>query len=165
VNDQTLERLMIDDALGALSPDVSELLAAYTATAARDPQRQGWQRVAAMAQQALLPRAVENIPAFPIRAIRFSQLRRAAALGLSAAAALLLGLGIGMRLHSAGPGEAAPPVAQTTAQTAPPATAGGVSDIWSSRRLVAAALDRKQSAAAPWQWSSPVGQPKIGGMQ
>lgn len=163
MNDQTLERLMIDEALGALPPDVNELLAAYCADTAHERQRKAWQQLALTTREALQPRTAEAIPVFPAQAVRVLRFRRTAAMALSAAAMLLFGIGIGFHLHIAQP-SAAPAV---TAQLANPppvvAAAGGVPDIWSSNRLLAVALESKNEGRPQWRWSSPVGQPQIGG--
>jgi hypothetical protein len=165
VNEQTLERLIIDEALGALPPDVGELLAAYCANTTHERERQEWQRLTLTAREALQPRATEAIPVFPVQAVRVLRFRRTAVMALSAAAALLFGIGIGVHLHlaqpSAGPVLAAQP---TNASVVAPATAG-VLDIWSSNRLLAVALESKREAQPQWRWSSPVDQPQIGGVR
>ena len=54
MDDATLDRLMIDDALGALEPDVSALLAAYTASLPQNEQRRAdWRALAERARESL----------------------------------------------------------------------------------------------------------------
>jgi hypothetical protein len=155
MNDQTFERLLIDDALGALTPDQSELLAAYTSATGSDSQRLIWRRVAAAARLALPAEPARNLPQFPARALRIHQFWRLGSVALAAAAILVLGIGLGARIFSQTP--AANP---TTVVVSPPppsrsvAATAGVSDIWSSSRLVAIALQRQNGPVAVTQWTS-----------
>lgn len=158
MNDDTFERLLIDDALGALTPDQSELLAAYAAATGNDSQLRTWQRVASAARLALPPEPARSIPQFPRRALRVHQFWRAGKMGLAIAAILLLGIGLGANLirqrPAANPGA---PVALTPHPAPPVATAAGVADFWSSSRLIALALEQKparnSSAQMPWSVS------------
>src|SRR5690349_11422320 len=60
MNDQTLERLLIDRSLGALSPDVDELLAAYLAT--RPDVKDDFPRVVSAARDAMKQQATAIEP-------------------------------------------------------------------------------------------------------
>ncbi len=163
MNEQTLERLMIDDSLGALPPDVSELLAAYCADKGHEQQRQQWERLALIRAKPFSRECRRRFRSSrsAMRVCDFS----AGAMVFSAAAALLFGIGIGFYLHAAQPSAGPAVISQVTSPPPVVPTAGGVSDIWSSNRLVAAALESKHADQPQWRWSSPVTQPQIGGMQ
>ncbi|HUB25210.1 MAG TPA: hypothetical protein VL992_07250 [Tepidisphaeraceae bacterium] len=135
MDEATLERLMIDDALGALGPDVRALLEAYV----RDQPKElaAWRRVAAAATEAIQPAKGESLPPFPHASVpRFPRI------ALAAAAALLVGFGIGWEFSPAPPRRAALAIAAPMPQVA----AAGVTDFFSSSRLVGVALDAERRA-------------------
>jgi hypothetical protein len=155
MNEQTLERLLIDDAIGALPPDHRELLAAYTAATGSDSQRLLWEGVAAAARDALPAEPARSIPEFPIHTLRIHQLLRAALFGVAAAAMLLIGMAIGTRFVAQTPLPPSPSVViSAPAQAAPVPRNAGVPDIWSSSRLVAMALQRQNAPVALPRWTS-----------
>jgi hypothetical protein len=159
----TLERLMLDEALGALPADVSSLLAAYAQTLPGGGERLAvWQQVAATAKAAMPAEPAAVLPPFPARNL-VSNPWRIGPVGLAAAAAaLLIGVGIGLwtpRRPAAAPQVAIVPqsiVAETPSN-------GGVHDFWSSQRLLASAMEEKHTPSAAWRWSSPVSEPEMEG--
>ena len=157
-----LERLMIDDALGALSPDVRALLQAHLS--GRESELAQWQRVVDTARLALPPATVESLPPFPRR--YEWRIAPSLAMGLAAAAVLLLGIGIGWRITPSPSPSVAIAAAQTPAPPRPVATAG-VTDFWSSKRLVAVALDTERHAqpAPHWDLSTNNDIQSIGGVR
>jgi hypothetical protein len=156
VDDQTLERLMIDDALGALAPDVSALLSEYTQNVgAADQQRLRWRELAEAARQAMGTPAAEALPPFPSRQLRAARLWHSGRIGLAIAAVLLLGFGIGLWMPSQR--AAVEPLARITS---PSSSSGereeGVRDFWSSQRLVASAAEHTGRGHPAWRWTSPL---------
>ena len=149
---QTLERLMIDDALGALSPDASALLAVHTDAG----ERGRWKEIAALAKSAgagglFLDSEAVAEGSLPAGASG----RRVMGRILVMAAMLLVGLGIGLLIprRSASPPMATLPGPQwqlDSAVAAAPA-ADAVPDFWSSRRLIGAAVNR--NGPPPPHWS------------
>jgi hypothetical protein len=158
----TLERLMLDDALGALSADASELLAACVRTLPGGDERlAAWRRVAATARAAMPGESAKVLPPFPTRRT-VSNPWRMVRTGLSVAAVLALGVGIGLWMPRR-------PVAVTqVAVVSQPIVAEGpstvgVHDFWSSQRLLALAMEEKHTPSAAWRWSSPVSEPEMEG--
>jgi len=165
MDDATLDRLMIDDALGALEPDVSALLAAYTASIPdTDQRRAGWRDLAEKARHAMVMPAADALPPFPAAQLRAARFWHNGRLGLAIAAVLAVGIGIGLWM----PGKpvAVGPVAQVTkpVPTSPP-PAIGVSDFWSSRRLLASAVEHGVQDRPAWRWSSPLTESSNGDLQ
>src|SRR5579862_9170455 len=96
MDDATLERLIFDDALGALSPDASALLAAHIQTMPGGSERlAGWRQLAETARAAMPTASPQALPPFPVSRI-VSNPWRIGRIGLSVAAVLFLGLGIGL---------------------------------------------------------------------
>ncbi|MGA2440991.1 MAG: hypothetical protein ABSH08_08535 [Tepidisphaeraceae bacterium] len=158
---QTLERLMIDEALGALEPDVSLLLSAYCETLSNcDAELAAWQRVAAGARAAMPEQATEELPPFAAP-VRLSRPWRLARIGVSIAAVLAIGVGIGLRMA---PQPSHPPQSNVTVQstTTEMPRSAGVSDFWSSQRLMASAQQPERLATSTWHWTSPIAEPEIG---
>jgi hypothetical protein len=148
MDNTTLERLMIDDALGELSPDARELLQAFLHD--RENELAQWRQLAADAKAALPLESVESLPAFPRQNIlRFQPFLRA---GLAAAAALLVGVGIGRQIAPRPTTEIV--TIQTPAPTAasPTVATADSSDFWSSKRLLAVALDTERHAQPASHW-------------
>lgn len=147
---QALERLMIDRALGALSPDTESLLGAYLAAdpaaARRDAE---YRRTAELAKAALRQQSVAGAvpPLWAPRIQRQQAVRRwkGAAIRVAAmAACLAVGIFAGKGFA---PGSGAPPVAppspvcNTIVLSASPSLRAAEADesgFWSIRRLVKA---------------------------
>jgi anti-sigma factor RsiW len=143
-----LERLMIDDALGALSPDVRALLEAFLA--GDDAELAQWRLVADATKSALPRPTVESLPPFPrLRPWRIAPPIRMA---MALAAALLIGIGTGLHFV---PARSTPIAATPPIPAAPPAAVAtvGVADFWSSKRLLAVALDTERHAQPPSHWN------------
>ena len=160
----TLERLMLDDALGALSVDASDLLAAYVRTLPGGDERlAAWQRVASTARAAMPSESAKLLPPFPIRR-RVGNPWRMLRMGLSVAAVLALGVGIGLWMPRR-------PVATKQVAVVPqPIVAEipsivAVHDFWSSQRLLASALQEKREPAGGGQWGSPSNQNETDGFK
>jgi anti-sigma factor RsiW len=156
VDDQTLERLMIDDALGALAPDVSALLSDYTQRMGTvDQQRMRWRQLADAARAAMDAPAVEALPPFPAGQLRAARLWHTGRIGMAIAAVLLVGFGIGLWMPSQH--AALAPLAQVSN---PSSSSGpreeGVRDFWSSQRLVASAVEHTGRGHPAWRWTSPL---------
>jgi hypothetical protein len=157
MNQTTLEQLMMDEAMTALSPDVSELLAAYLGTVPQgDAQLKCWRETADVARHALVATLPVEMPAFP-----GGQFRRASRFRLtgavSAMAAILVGIGIGRYWER--PSSSHIQYAQII-ETAPAPVS--VSDFWSSERLMASIDSGRQPRRSAWQWTSPARQPFTG---
>jgi len=164
MDQETLERLMLDDALGALSVDASELLAAYARTLPGGDERlAGWQRVAATARAAMPSESAEALPPFPVRRT-VSNPWRMVRMGLSVAAVLAIGVAIGSWMPR-GPGAPAQVAVVTQAIVAEMPSGGGVRDFWSTQRLLASALGRKHESPSAWHWTSPITQPEMDGVK
>ena len=146
MDNQTLQRLMIDDALGALEPDVRALLSAHTATHPPDQAEHAlWQQLADTARQVAPVASSDAIPPLPhgrLRAIRLMQIGRTT---LALAAAILIGLAVGLHLPQQGSSVAPQAVATPSPLAAPlaPVAASSPTDFWSSKRLLASAMAYK----------------------
>jgi hypothetical protein len=154
MDDATLQRLMIDEALGALDPDVSALLDAYTADLpASSGDRAAWQKLAQTARQAMPVAAAETLPPLRISRVPGPGIWRGARATLALAAAIAMGIGIG--LWRARPetttvtvvAPAAQSFAGPQAVSLPPPPANGQS-FWSSQRLLAMAQAQRSEAHA-----------------
>ncbi len=152
---ETLERLMLDRALGTLPPDTCELLAAYLVNdAAAQSRGREFVAVADMARRALGGESATVLPPFPVariaqtwRAHRSLRLVRSIT-GL--AAALLFGVGVGARVFSrpevSPVPESLPRPAHAIAKTPVPEASR---DFWSAARLYAVAQAAKPAVPAP----------------
>jgi hypothetical protein len=160
MDDTTLERLMMDEALGALSPDVSMLLAAYTQTTG-DARVAQWRRVANLAGEAMGETHLEPLPAFPGQAPRQARMWNMARLGLAAAAVLAVGIGIGSWM----PSKPAANVSVAQAPVETPRRSMGVSDFWSSQRLLASAMESAPRAPSRPQWTWSMIEARTGGLR
>lgn len=159
MDEQTLERLMIDDALGTLTSDVRALLIAYVRT--RDDgekELSQWQSLGTAAQASVLG---EEITPPPMRVLRVARFRYVARMATAAAAILAIGfaLGIGVRRQPA-PLVSEVPVIVSATEHVPPVSAG--SDFWSSQRLMTLALQTEHNAHSPPQWTWPATQRNSG---
>jgi hypothetical protein len=180
MDQEMLERLMLDDSLGALSGDIRALLVdrigdSGGAAAARAAE---YRRIVEAARASLRQGRRETLPPFPAARLRreASSLRRRRMAGRIAAlaASLVLGLGLGYlafgRADATLPAPAPAPVA--VAQAAPsnpepspesdPAPAV-ITDFWSVRRLAARAMAARPQTSVKVTWFSPVEEPNIGG--
>lgn len=162
MDNDVLQRLMMDDALGALEPDARVLLEEYFKTqSAQRSEQDTWQRIAATAARAISDGPVETLPEFPRRRLQWSRFERAGRLTMSAAAMVLIGLGVGLHLSrsSTGPSftpNSLPSIAMSVPRpvtVAPQAAATiGVADFWSTQRLLASALSANRQPRPQWQW-------------
>jgi hypothetical protein len=182
MDDETLERLVIDDALGALPDDARALLAGYLES--RPPMAA---RAAAIREAVALARSASPggphapLPPFPAERLRRSaaaaRRRRLVVRAAAAAACLLLGwaAGRGMAGRESTP-PASAPMDAAPAQTGvrapspdrpvpwPPALASAASshasEFWSARRIAEQAR-RVQPASPRIEWTTPVEQPRL----
>lgn len=153
MDEQTLERLMMDDALGALAPDVKMLLEAYVKQTGTEAERHGqWIALGAAAEEAVRGLAVEELPPFPGGRVRIMRLWGAS---LAIAAAVVVGIGIGLFMQR--PEAEKTVAAESSAVVAEPAEMLGVTDFWSSKRLVAEALAAPRNPSQ-WEWPSRMGR-------
>jgi anti-sigma factor RsiW len=171
MNDETLERLLLDRALGALDADVEALLAAHLAgdpAAAR--RAAAFNDAAALARQALPPGPRDAPPALSfgqlerIDRVR-RQLVRIRTVG-GMVAALVLGVGVGAWLTrtALSPLPSAPPprIVQTPTGASHEAADDGAG-LWSQRRWLAARANQQQDdRPARLIWESPFARPRIG---
>jgi hypothetical protein len=171
MDDETLQRLMLDDSLGALSDDIRSLLAecieaAGAPAAARAAQ---YRRTVDDARAAMVQPSGAALPPFPAARLRREALtirrRRAAGRIAALAACLVLGLGLGRLVFGRADVPAPAPAAITVAQVAAPAAPApqAVTEFWSSSRLAARAMAARPEAPLKVTWTSPVQQPRIGG--
>ncbi len=170
----TLERLMIDRALGGLPPDAEVLLSAYLAD--HPDARAIAERIeetVTSAKAALADDRPAWMPPFPAETIRrgFSARRRwvfiARAAGL--AACVLIGVGLHLAWTSGGVGdttgappsgirERAPFVLNRQAAAAEPQGPG----FWSARRWYERTEQRRLDSGRRVIWDSPLSLPRLG---
>lgn len=160
---ETLDRLLMDRALGALSPDVETLVAAYLQHDENAAQRaREFGSAADAARDVLRESATVALPPFP--AVRVQALERARhrlvwvrnAAGLAAAVVIGVGLGFGLAPRPPVERPASPPSALYAA--APPGRG-----FWSVSNLVNEAQAARRSPQARVMWESPVALPKLRG--
>ena len=166
--DPTLERLLIDSAVGALDGDTSALLNAYlddhpdATTAAQELAD-----TAALARRAMDESDPVVLPPFPrqrlIRARRAQRLWTTARYGSAIAAGLLIGLTLSITLTQRT--ESRPPVRPIAFQ--PVITAPLVEDdkdsFWSVERWYEQVKrDRPAQPARRWIWDSVTSPPRLG---
>ena len=164
MNQQTLERLMMDDALDTLSPDVKDLLNAYTAPVGAAGELAVWAKLAASAGEAMHEDAHNNpaTSALPIRLLRSARFWHRAQFGFAAAALMALGIAIGICVplsmeQRREPIASIAPLPQPVVK--PESTVAPTTGFWSSQRLLAVALESKRSAAPAPQWNWISGEP------
>lgn len=171
MNTETLDRLLMDRALGALPRDADALLAAYldhdsaSATRARE-----FNAAATAARRLFQQPASAGLPPFP--ALRIHELEQARqrlrilrhVAGL--AAALVVGLGLGIGFSSGRAPRAAEPTATLSHEPrwASAAAPGRPQQgFWSTQRLYNDARDARRSDSVRVIWDSAVSLPKPGG--
>ena len=182
LNPETLERLLIDRALGALSPDVEALLASHLEgdrSASEDTQQLAV--VVETARRALQGDA-PKLPPFPAEQLRRAQQRRRRAVvaggGAAFVAAVAAGLVLGAMLFSRPPHADAPKSAvgrptsvvltvdpeaggsDESASEPPPAVSDG---FWSMRRWRERAASARHGETSSVRWDSPVKRPRFRG--
>ena len=187
MNRETLERLMLDDSLGALADDIRALLIERVAVAGSPAAARlaAYRRTVKGARAALKQARRETLPPFPAARLRGEALRlrrrRLAGRIAALAASLVLGLGLGYLAFSRAEATAPAPAPAAVAQTVPtnpepfpeqpfPGTSpeptpapAVVTDFWSARRLAAQARAVRPQAPLKVTWLSPVEEPSIGG--
>ena len=168
----TIERLMLDDSLGALSDDIRALLAERIAAAGSPAvlRSAAYQRTVEAARAALAQPERAALPPFPATRLRreAASLRRQRLAGRIAAlaASLVLGLGLGYLVFGRPDVTASVPAPAAVTQVAAPDAAPApeaVTEFWSSRRLAARAMAAQSQTPVKVTWISPVQQPRIGG--
>lgn len=169
MNAETLERLLMDRALGELSPDVESLLAAYLEHDAQAAARADeFLAAAAAARQVLTKVAPAALPPYP--ALRLESVGRAhRRLVLvrnvaGVAAALVLGVGLGAAFvgragESAGGTHPARAVTFASAAAQP----AGHEGFWSTQRLYERAREAKRPEVPRVFWDSTVERPRLEG--
>lgn len=173
MHSETLERLLMDRALGELSPDVQALLAAYLEHDPAAAERaHEFDDAAAAARDVLrheLPTSLTPLSTARLHALdqarrRLVWVRNVAGI----AASLIIGIGVGAWLTPNAAGRAPspmppvvhqPPDANLLAPAPPPPSSG----FWSTDRLARAHRRSDPGPAARLIWDSPTTTPKLGG--
>jgi hypothetical protein len=163
---ETLDRLLMDRALGALPPDVEALLDAYLEHDAAGAARAREFGAAAMAARRLLqqplPTPLPPFPATSIRDVARAQTRvRALGHVASMAAVLVVGIGLGL-VFPHGRTLEAPGPRFTIVAPAPVITAEPAPGFWSTARLYASARRSSRTETAPVIWDSTTSLPRSG---
>jgi hypothetical protein len=165
----TLERLMLDRALGVLPPDTIALLDGYMADhPAEAAKLAGLEQTTHLARQVLNGDPALSLPAFPrarlaLAARQHRRLRIAWRIS-SLAACLVVGVGLGWLVFRSPPADLPSPVV-TVVQNEPTVRTGEnlEDDFWSRRRLLERATGVKQPRPSPRLiWESPLAVPKVG---
>jgi hypothetical protein len=163
MDQETRERLMIDDALGVLEPDVQVLLGAYlAATGVGEKERQEWRELAAAARKAMPPDVEEEIlPPFSAPRVNHWGLWRVTQMAVAAVTLVIFGFGLG---HWRGrEPERTALVAQTPVTVAAePIASFGVHDFWSTQRFLAGAMEVKHADRPAWHWNFSTQSPETG---
>jgi len=176
LNRETLERLLIDRALGALSADVDELLASHLEhDRAADHEARKLALTVETTRQAFQQDS-RSLPAFPAEQLRGVQRRRRRLMIAGGGAALSGAVAAGLMLGSVLFG----PSSQTSVeQTQPRQVADSVTPIrvraeepqpqpaaagfWSARRWRERAAARQRQETTSVRWISPVKRPQLEG--
>jgi hypothetical protein len=174
---ETLEALLLDRAMGELSPEVAELLEAHLAGISDAAHQAGG--FAAIVQQARQAVALPEEAPPPLAVARLQQAqvawRRRAIVWEAArlAACVILGLTLGWYAHSAreAPMIAATPVtsapaAPAVSAAAPPRPAESTPDFWALARLAAVQQEHplaesRATSRYRLRWDSPVKMPHL----
>jgi hypothetical protein len=170
----TLNRLLTDRALGALSADVEQLLGSYLtfdSRAEEDSRRIA--RTVELARAVLCPpagRSDDFLP--PLSAAEGAArpravLRRVVGPAMALAACLIAGFALGKRMSGPGPSVAMPTNPTHMAQRpseAPPAKADKpATGLWSLRRMYESMQNAPEREPSGVIWISPRSQPQLGG--
>jgi len=168
MNAETLERLMLDRALGALPPDCESLLAAYIE---KDPQAAAtdkeYKATVNAARGALADALPSTLPAFPARRLvdarrQYRHLRLFRGV-VGIAASIAIGFGVHAFFFPARSANSSHPdpivLAQAATRNEAPADAGG---FWSAQRLYKRAEAAPQRPAKRLIWNSPLATPRPG---
>ena len=170
LNPETLERLLIDRSLGAIAPDVSELIGVYLK---HDAGAAGMAReldqTAVLARQSLSVRGSGSLPSFP--AARLKQARRLAR-GWSIAgrvamiaAGIVLGLAAGSLRYGSptGLGQDGQTAVSADRPTAPVQSVADTEGFWSARRLYERRAAESPNNVREVVWKSPIARPRLRG--
>lgn len=170
---ETLERLLMDRALGTLPADADTLLEAYlTHDAAAAERAREFAAAAAAARQVLHAGEAAPLPPFPVtRALKLEQVRqriRWLRNTSGIAATLVMGIGLGAWLAQPPAARPAGPDRPQSVLVAHPAKSAGEDShgtgFWSVSRLARRIRGPRPVPAAPLLiWDSPVTQPRLGG--
>ena len=167
MDSETLDRLLMDRALGGLPPDVEALLAAYleqTPTAAA--RATDYTAAADAARQVLRSDRPATPPPFPaLRLHQIAEARRRLRLvrhvaGLAAALVFGVGLGAGLLRTSAPADRPAPPAA---VERVPIDQRPIANDFWSTTRLYERTRQVRPVHSTRLLWDSAVNRPRLGG--
>jgi hypothetical protein len=159
------ERLMIDDALGVLEPDVQALLSAYLeASGAGESERKEWRKLAAAARDVMpVDEEEEVLPPFPRPQVYLPRIWRTAQVAVAAAALVVFGFGLGHTRVVAPVNNTE--IARATAAPTAPMASFGVHDFWSPERIMAAAIQARQQNPPAWHPVWPMDIPQTGAQQ
>jgi hypothetical protein len=167
MDSETLDRLLMDQALGALPLDVDMLLAAYLDHDAAAAARAREFAAATMAARRLLrqptPTRLPPFPAADIHNVEQTQ-RRVHALGYvaSMAAVLVVGIGLGL-VFPRSPTRATPAPLITLASAAPIVAAHEAeAGFWSTQRLYENARQVRRADTPRLIWDSTTSLPRLG---
>jgi hypothetical protein len=152
-----LDELMMDEALTALRPEVSELLEDYLQKLPGGQERmRRWRDTAQSARNAMSSTAIIEVPPFPRQKVHRMKVYRRVGAIMAVAAAIIFGIGIGRYWQK-------PVVGGKSVAMAPvvPVVAGK-GDFWSSRRLMASTDTHREPRRSTWQWNSVSQQPTAG---
>lgn len=170
MNAETLERLLMDRALGGLSAEVDELLDAYLERDAQAAARAGeFAEAARLARHALGGAPATVLPPFPAARIeKLQQARRSLVLvrniaGL--AAALVLGIGVGAAFVKHFAAEELPSVPLVLTHPRQTAEGDSADGFWSARRLYDRVRPSPRVDSVKVIWDSPVERPRLGDVQ
>ncbi len=166
IKQEVLERLLIDRALGEMSPEVETLLAEYLSRepASLDETREVSQAVELARRAFAVPEETPRTPRLRVGGeARF--LWRVGARAAALAACALIGLGVGFWLFGGRRAvektvEIRPAVIAAT-EIPEQATDTGGSRFWSIRRLYEAARRPARKPSARLVWDSPVKLPRL----
>ncbi|MCG3126370.1 MAG: hypothetical protein CHACPFDD_01205 [Phycisphaerae bacterium] len=166
---ETLEQLLIDRALGTLSPEVGELVEAYVRSdEAATRAASAFAETARLAREAI-GTSEARTPAFPAERIRTAAARRRlmqrASAGLSMAACVVLGLGAGWLWFArdvagrVGDRPATAPAVAVSLAAGRERTADGM---WNLDRIVRTVGGRavRGESAGKLKWTSPIERPR-----
>ena len=165
MNQETLERLLVDQALGALSADVNSLLDAY---ASEVPARQDLQKDIRSTVQlagAVLHRSARiQLPPLKIQPLTAERTvgRRRSWWPMQLAAVFVVGLALGLQFRNSLAPRAPrkEPMASLVA-LAPAASAPAPAGFWSIARFAAMQQPGPETSRAEFTWTSPVRKPLL----